>query len=312
MSAKTKFSRKDLEKILSDYSLGKYKDSISIAKGTVQTNLLVRTTEGKFVFRYYENRSKGSVLFESSLISYLENHNFPCPSQFKNKHGAHIGVYKKKPYILFEFIEGKHVKKLDKTLKNQLIKKIAQLHCITKNHRAKYRKFRWNYSVALCAQLAKKEAKKINTANSRAKLKWLINELKELKLPKSLPKGICHCDFHFSNILFKNRKFVSLLDFDDANYTFLAFDLISLIDLWAWPYNKTLKFHEATNIIKEYVKHRSLKNNEKKHLYDLLKLQILFDCIWFFERGNVDNFHEKRKIAYLNNLGRNEFHKKLF
>jgi Ser/Thr protein kinase RdoA (MazF antagonist) len=43
-------------------------------------------------------------------------------------------------------------------------------------------------------------------------------ELLKLELPVNLSKGICHCDFHVANVLFKENQFEALLDFDDANY----------------------------------------------------------------------------------------------
>jgi Ser/Thr protein kinase RdoA (MazF antagonist) len=29
---------------------------------------------------------------------------------------------------------------------------------------------------------------------------------------------------------------VGLIDFDDSNYTYLGFDLVGLIETWAWPH----------------------------------------------------------------------------
>ena len=52
--------------------------------------------------------------------------------------------------------------------------------------------------------------------------------------------------------------------------------------------------------------------NEKRHLFDLHKLSILIDCVWSFKRGNVKDFYEKRKINYLDKMGREEFYKGLF
>ncbi len=313
MAVKTKFSKNELIEILSNYNLGEYKESKPIVEGTVQTNYLLKTTKGKFVFRYYENRSKKSVLFESNLINYLKDKKYPCPALFRNKHGKFVGVYKKKPYVIFEFIEGQHVKNPSENQKKQFIKKVAELQNITKNYRPLNKKYRWNYSIELCRELARKEAKKINTTDSRKKLKWFENELLKLNLPKSLPKGICHCDFHFSNVLFRGNKFNALIDFDDANYTFLMFDLIVLIEYEAWSHGKkALDLKKAKEILQEYTKYRPLNNNEKRHLFDLYKLSILFDCVWFFKRGNVNNFNEKRKIDYLDNIGRGEFYRKLF
>lgn len=310
MSVKTEFSKNDLAKILSSYNLGEYKNIEPFTGGTVQTNLLLETTKGKFVFRYYENRSKDSVLFECNLMKYLKDRNYPCPALFRNKNGTFVTIYNKKPCVFFEFIEGQHIETPDENQKKQIIKQVAKLQNLTRNYRPLYKKYRWNYSIELCRALARKEA--IDRANLAEKLKWFENELDKLKLPKYLPKGICHCDFHFSNMLFKDNKFNALLDFDDANHTFLMFDLVNLIDYWAWPHNKTLDFHEARKILTEYADYRPLNSNEKKHFYDLYKLQILIDCVWFFARGNAEDFYEKRKIDYLNSMGRDNFYHKFF
>lgn len=317
MAVKTKFSRSSLVEILSNYNLGEYKSSKPLTAGTIQINILLQTAKGKFVFRYYrQGRSKDSVLFEVNLIKYLKKKKYPCPNVFKNKQGKLIGIYNKKPYAVFEFIEGEHLKNLDNNQQKQLIKKVAELHNITKNYRPFNKKHRWNYDIKLCRKLAQKEAKKINTENSRTKLKWYQNQLFKLRLPKSLPKGVCHGDFDLSNILFKNNKFNALIDWDDANYTYFVYDLVELIEYSAWPWSrsrkKALNLNKARKVISEYMKYRDLNNNEKRHLFDVFKLSILIDCIWFFKRGNVKDFNEKRKIDYLDSLGREKFYQKLF
>lgn len=44
MTVKTDFSREDVIKILSNYKLGDFIDFNYISEGTVQTNLLIKTT----------------------------------------------------------------------------------------------------------------------------------------------------------------------------------------------------------------------------------------------------------------------------
>ena len=95
MEIKTELSRSDFTEILSNYTLGEYRDSQPVTAGTVQTNFLLQTTKGKSVFRYYENRSKDSVLFEVYLIKYLRNKNYPCPAPFKSKYGMYVDIYNK-------------------------------------------------------------------------------------------------------------------------------------------------------------------------------------------------------------------------
>lgn len=323
MAVKSDFSQNDFELILLNYDLGLYKESKPISEGTVQTNFLLQTTKGKFVFRYYENRSKESALFETDLIQYLKRKNNPCPSPMINKHEELVDVFNGKPYIIFEFMEGSPVEKPDESQKNQLIKMVAELQNMTKNYKPNYTDFRWNYSIELCRELARKEAEKLNTENSKAKLAWHEYELSKIELPETLPKGICHCDFHFSNVLFKDGEFNALIDFDDANYTYLNYDLASLINPFKsdfdWDnWNKFGKdenifdFKETRKIVSEYMKYRPLTEEEMQHLFDVYKLSIMLDCIWYFGRGSANDFYERRKINYLNMLGRDEFYLNIF
>jgi len=313
MVVKTSFSGDDFAEILSQYELGIYIDAEPVTQGKVQTNYFIRTSRGKFVFRYYENRSIESALFEGHLLVYLNKHNYPCPVPIKSKGGALVGAYREKPYMLFEFIAGQPVDQLDERQKLQLIQKAAELHNLTRRYRPRYKKYRWNYNVDLCRKLAQVEAAKINTKNAQDKLTWLEDELALLHLPRALPKGICHCDFHISNILFQEDRFAALIDFDDANYTFLLYDLVGLIESWAWPFpSTTLDTTQAHLIVQEYMKHRPISAIEQRHLYDVYKLSILIDCVWFFARGDSKDFYEKRKIDSLNHLGRSRFFEEIF
>ena len=215
--------------------------------------------------------------------------------------------------MFFEFIEGQHIDHPNNHHKQQLIQKAAELQNLTRKYHPRYKKYRWNYNVELCRTLARIEAIKINTENAQEKFAWLENQLSTLQLPLSLPKGICHCDFHFSNVLFQENQFAALLDFDDANYTFLEFDLVGLIESWAWHHQSdTLDVRQARLIVQEYMKHRTLNVLEQRHLYDVYKLSILIDLVWFFRRGHAKDFYEKRKVDFLNNLGRKKFFDEIF
>jgi homoserine kinase type II len=313
MAVKTMFSQQNFTHILAQYDLGNYTQSQPIAQGTVQTNYFLYTTQGKFVLRYYESRSKESVLFESHVLTYLKKQNYPCPNPLQNNKGETVTLYRGKPVVIFEFIEGHSVEQLTKNHKRQVIQKAAELNSLTQAYQPRYKKYRWNYSIELCQTLAKTEANKINTANAYEKLSWFEAQLAMLDLPDSLPKGICHCDFDFSNLLFQNDQLVALLDFDDANYTYLTFDLACLIDSWAWPHQSdALDFGQARTIAQAYTKYRLLSPVEQRHLFDVHKLAILFDGIWFFKRGQANNFYEQRKIEFLGDLGWERYAEELF
>ncbi len=106
--------------------------------------------------------------------------------------------------------------------------------------------------------------------------------------------GICHCDYHFTNIdFFKpgfNHETWSIYDKNDD-----IFD-----------------FTEAKEYIDVFEKKFSIPINDKIYFYDILKLTILIDCLWYFERGSYRDFFEKRKIEALNQIGRRQFYNQLF
>jgi homoserine kinase type II len=290
MAEITGLSERVFKSILSDYNLGEYISSKLFTIGSVQANHLVRTTKTKLVLRHYQNRSERSVLFECNLLRYLRNRNFRCPAPYRNKNGEFVGIFMGKPYVIFEFMKGRHLRYPNKKQEKELIRKTARLHNITRNYRPRNRRYRWNFDSELCRKLAREKAQELNTPDAREKLKWYEVELSNLNLPKSLPKGVCHCDFHFSNMLFKNGKFNALIDFDDANYTYLTFDLAGLIEPLIcpseWGARSSLEkgkaapdFTKTRELVSAYVRYRPLNHNEKRHLFDVVKLRILIDCI---------------------------------
>jgi homoserine kinase type II len=305
---KTALTDGEFVNILALYDLGAYIQSEAIQQGTIQTNYFIQTTQGRFVFRLYECRPKESVLFESDLLAYLTEHHYPSPTQVKNAQGTYVGNHLHKPYVIFEFIEGQPIEHPSAHHWQQLVQKAAELQRLTEGFRSLYTPHRWNYDSDLCRTLAHAEATRINTESAREKFAWLACELTTLDLPPSLPKGICHCDFHFSNVLFQGDELAALLDFDDANYTFLQFDLVGLIEYWAWPHTvDILDVAKARSVVQEYMKHRPFPPIEQQHLFDVYKLSILYDCVWYFGRGSADDFKEKRKIEALNSLGKQRF-----
>ncbi|SEN96405.1 homoserine kinase [Paenibacillus sp. OV219] len=314
MALKTKFSDEELIHILSHYELGEFIHSEPCAGGTVQTNIVLYTTKGRYVFRYYENRKEGSVLFEVSLLSYLKDQQYPCPAPICKKDGGYIGVHQLKSFVLFEFMDGQHISNPTMNQRKQLIQKAAELHNLTQHYVPVNREDRLNYSMDLCRDLAHQASHRINTTEATEKFSWLEKELLQLQLPQSLPSGICHADFHFSNVLYLNDEFHALLDFDDANHTYLLYDLVGLIESSAWrhDHDNILDFAKARQVLSEYSKYRALHSLEEMHLFDVYKLSILMDCVWYFDRGHVQDFYEKRKIDFINAIGREQFNHQLF
>ena len=77
MAVYTKFNQNDMDKILSNYNLGKLDTFKGIEEGIENTNYFLSTDKKKFILTVYEKRVKPKDLpFFSELMSSLNKANF--------------------------------------------------------------------------------------------------------------------------------------------------------------------------------------------------------------------------------------------
>ena len=315
MAVHTKFTKEDFENILSNYDLGTFQNSKDLIDGTVQTNVLIKTTKGKFVLRYYEFRSEEYVLFEVNILDYFSKKNYPCAIPIENNNRKLIDKYNSKPYAIFEYVEGEHIKNPNSEQYSEIVKHLAKLHDISKGYKPRYWEIREGHDKKYCWETSQIEAKKFKSkTKGKERLQWMETELDKLEFPNSIPKGVCHCDFDISNLKFKGNRLIGVLDFDDACYTHLIYDVATLIYYWAWLREEEFDFAKARYLLSEYMKYRRLNESEKKHIYDALKMVVFTYMAWLFYDGEKNNFinESKDKINWLNDIGREEFYRKLF
>ncbi len=304
------FAEEDFAGILADYDLGLFRESRPFKQGAVQTNVLLVTSKGHFVFRYYESRSERYARFEVSILQYLVEHGYPCPAPIENIYGGFIGAYQDKPFALFAFLEGEHSER--ESNGEQIAQAIGHLHTITIGYRPDYYEVRDTYDPESCWNNATSNAKKIaSEIEAEERLAWLRAELDKLELPEDLPKGVCHCDTHHSNFLYRNGKLVAVLDFDDGSYIYLLYDIANMIFFWAWPDKGELGFDKARELLRAYEQYRRLTETERRHLYDLLKMVVLMGIGWFID-DDEDYSNSKRKVELLGSIGREAFYSRMF
>ena len=147
-------------------------------------------------------------------------------------------------------------------------------------------------------------------AEAHERLSWFRSELDTLPLPTDLPQGVCHCDSNRSNFLYKDGKLTAVLDFDQAAYTWLLYDVAQMIYWWTWPEKGDIQLDESRDLVAQYETVRKLSDDERHHLFDLLKLVHLIGIGWSLSDDSFPN--DKRKVVVLNALGRDEFFDAIF
>ena len=316
MAVKTNFTKKVFHEILAKYNLGNLVESKNFKAGYVQTNILIKTTEGKFVLRYYENRTKKRVDFEAKLLTFLAEKNYPIAKPIPNKNENFIGIFNKKPFIIFEYITGRHLKNLNDIQFKELVHKLSLLHKLTKNYDIGNYIHKEPRSKNFCIKAAKEELKRFED-KEKGKFRYNIikSQLDTISFPENLTKGIVHGDFDKSNVKFYNNEIAGILDFDDSHYGYRIHDLGILILYWARFYTNKIDFSIARKIITSYEEINPLTKIEKKHLFDAFKFSALMIMSWLmYDKWKGKDLFKilSKALDEIDIIGRKKFYDELF
>jgi homoserine kinase type II len=312
MAVYTKLEKKDIEEILSNYSIGKLKSYRGIQEGIENTNYYLLAEEKKYILTIYEKRVNPKDLpFFSELMTGLDNRNYKCPVPIINNKNKTISDYKKKKLMIVSFLEGKSKQVLTPNDCKQVGEEVAKMHEITKDFKIKrnnnlsVKSWRnlFNAIKDQCTKINKDLPKLIETNLADVEKNW----------PKNLPNGIIHADLFSDNIFFKNEKFSGIIDFYFSCNDFYSFEIAICFNALCFDGQKNnLSFNvtKAKNFIDGYSSIRELSDEEKKGIKVLSQgaalrflLTRVFDALNTVEGAIVK---VKDPIEYLKRL---EFHK---
>jgi len=312
MAVYTKFDKKDIEEILSNYSIGKLKYFKGIQEGIENTNYYLLVDEKKYILTIYEKRINPEDLpFFSELMAGLDKKNYKCPVPIINNKNKTISDYKNKKLMIVSFLEGKAKQVLTPYDCKQVGAEVAKMHEITKKFKIKRNN---NLSVKSWRNLfnvIKDQCTKINKDLPKLIEKNLIDV--EKNWPKNLPNGIIHADLFSDNIFFKNEKFSGIIDFYFSCNDFYSFEIAICFNALCFDGQKNnLSFNvtKAKNFIDGYSSIRKLSDEEKRSIKVLSQgaalrflLTRVFDALNTVEGAIVK---VKDPLEYLKRL---EFHK---
>ena len=271
MAVFTKLLKEDIEKFISDYSIGKLDNFEEIVDGIENSNFKIFCNNQPYILTIFEKRvTEEELPFFINLKNFLNKNDFNCPKAISDKNGKILKKIKNKTAVIISFLEGKSVEKPNVKMCGEVGKMIANLHNLTS-------KFEDKRPNSLDLKDWKEIYKKcIN--NEPEKFKEIMNLLKnemdylENNWPSNIPCGVIHADLFRDNIFFKNEKISGVIDFYFSCYYFYVYDIAIVINDWCFSENGE-KFHNQNflTILEEYQKLRKLSGIEKKSFNILLR-----------------------------------------
>ena len=312
MAVYTKLNQSKIEKILSNYNLGKLVSFKEIEDGIENTNYFLSVNNKKFILTIYEKRVKPEDLpFFSNLMSSLKKANFKCPSPVLNNSNSTITDFDKKKLMIVSFLEGKAKQNLSPSNCRAIGEEVAKMHELTKNFKLKRQN---DLSVHSWRGLF--ESVKDRCSKLHKDLPKLIGEnldSVEKNWPTDLPKGIIHADLFHDNIFFNKEKLSGIIDFYFSCEDFFAFEIAICFNALCFDgVKENLSFNvtKAKNFIQGYSSIRKLSDLERQNIKVLSQgaalrflLTRVFDALNTVEGAIVK---VKDPIEYLKRL---EFHK---
>ena len=120
MVVKTKFTKKDFDKVLTNYNIGKYKSHkhLDWVLGSQVYELV--TTKGKYILKLLNDIK--SMKKQLELIDYLYQNKILVVKNIKSINDKEVFKFQNKNIIIQDFVEGSH----PKTYPNALIIDIAK------------------------------------------------------------------------------------------------------------------------------------------------------------------------------------------
>jgi homoserine kinase type II len=241
-----KVSKKEINEIVADYALPRATAVREFAEGTPQTQYLIDSSKGKYLFRLSESRSEMEVKRELDLLLFLRKHGFPCQVPLADRRGRHTREWQKQSLSVFRYVDG-HIVEAEDLSHNQLEnvgRVLADLHMVSKAYKKGVdNRFAFERVVEVYF-----EARGRLPHYFKRIIRTLDEEAEYLHhyLESKLPKGIIHGDLFADRIRFKGDKVVAVFDLGAACRGKFIFDLANAVNVLCFERGKySLKKFEA-------------------------------------------------------------------
>jgi homoserine kinase type II len=215
----------DVQEILAAFGAGDYRAHQPIAVGTVNTNVRVETAAGPLFLRVNEGKSRADVEREAAIVAHVAVRGVPTPPPRRTPAGVPFVAWRGELVSLFPWVAGRTLSRAEVTPVHAAAvgAALGALHRagadVEDHSPSRYEPDEIEARLARVAALARPEL--------AAAVDTLAPELANLRSARAaaLPQGTIHGDLFIDNVLFDGARLSALIDFEQASWGRLAYDL---------------------------------------------------------------------------------------
>jgi len=300
MAVYTKITQDEITSHLKNYSLGELVAVKEIIDGIDNSNFILETTKGKFIFTIFEARiDKNSLPFFMNFKLHLARKGIACPRPMLDNQGHVIVDFKNKKSSIVSFLNGKATQKISSNHCFEVGKFLAQMHLAAQDFGEKRENELgikgWRPLFSKFEHLVDDYQK-----NLRHEILQCIDFLEEM-WRFDLPSAVTHLDFFPDNVFFDEHEKVSgAIDFYFAATDLLIYDFAIVVVAWCDEEEKFLELLEG------YESQRKFSEAEK----DFLKIALVGAAMRFLLTRLHDMFFTP-KDSFVNIKDPQEYLRKL-
>lgn len=250
--------------------------------------------EHAYVLRHYRRTSgDAELIFELAALRYLAARSFPVAGVIDAIDGAGFDHVDDRPAALFEYVPGTVGESLDATGSRNLAGGVvaagllARMHLLTRHQTFPGSRVERSDPLTRLTRWMSRDGSDPEflhlpgAADLLARLSQLIEKLTAaLNSSSELPVGLVHGDVAPNNlVLDPSGEVAALLDFDDCMYSYVLFDLCSI--LWAWGRTPggDIDPQGVGQLVDAYTKVRPLSVEERRLLPDMFAAYMAADGV---------------------------------
>lgn len=277
-----------VQQILQQYNIGKLVSSQELAPGFANRNFKLTTDQVGVVLRWVMEQNIEDLELELELLNHLRKFKFPAAYPIPTKNGTYIFEVPPGYVVLIDYIHGHHpIPGID--LNRAIGGAVGKLNQLTPPER-----FNIKNSITLesCSEFAGQ------LDHAPRKLPEFYSYFREQtaylgdKIGLGLPTGLIHADVFPDNTIFNEGKLAAIIDFEDACFDELLFDLAMAINGFCFPANQ-LSYPLLDDLIHGYTEQRPLSSAEWNALPSYIQWTAHGTILWHLKRLSVR--HDQRQ-----------------
>ena len=285
MAVYTSIPSLDIKKLASAYGL-EVELVTPMKVGNSNSNFKLETNEASYMLSVLEEKSVAEAQNLIYLHQWLHKYGFKTSVALEKPDGQTLSLYDGKPLWVKKWINGEIHQDLTTDQLKEAGYQLAILHQVPV---PSFLPTKHSYEASRYPALFNRQIDEEYEKWLRKQYDFIQNQQLE-----GLPMGLIHGDLFYDNIVFEKGKLQAIIDFEEACYHFLVFDIgMALIGLC--QNNDTIDEVKAEAFIEGYSRIRKMNDREQDLLPFFTAYAATGTSAWRFWKYNIDVPNPERK-----------------